>query len=781
MRFWNWRAMNMHGRAGRSLVAAALLAVIGLTGSSAAAQATGVRAFSSAQARDGVNALEAQLNELEERYLVPAVVESRFRLESRFNDAKVAYLLADYPRASVLFVAVVDNDRVRQFDSYAEALYLLGDSLYQMRSFRAARSYFRRVVELGPAEFYQPAIVRLLEIAGEIDDYSGVDALYARLDNLEQVNPALHYTRGKTLYQEGRYQAAQPWFQRAARDPQYELIARYFEGVTLAADGDIAAAREAFSSLVTKIPSTPEESRVVDLGHLALGRLAYEERQFDRAIDHYLQLPRTSPYFERSLYELTWSLVSKESYQAALRNLDILLISDPDPRFVPEAKLLMADLSMRLRQYDQARLWFNDIIATFTPVRTELVSFIEEQPDLQSFFVELVRQDLEGLRPEYMPTMVSDWVDGEPLMADARQLVEDGAFTQADIDEAEEALKEVEQMLSYGSNIEAFPVLSEGWKRGVALEAQLISLEEQLIAYELQQAQSVLGPSERARVAELEEELVTLREQHQRGPQSVDDLQSRSTAIRQDFQHLNREMERVAFDIESLTVNLDGIDTYLSQNPVEGFSAEDRAKIRQIRQQMRDDISALQAEHQRLTREVGSVQRQFGARDAMLVQQRDARERYHARLSELGELIDEQSARLSTSSRSGALALAEQRRRLPELKSRLNAYFSGIDEVIDERVVDIRATVTIERQELASYQQELDQWRLDTERTVSSIALWNFSRVDDEFEALIRRGHVGLLDVGWQRKEDATRDINQLFEDRSTEINVLREAFREVR
>lgn len=777
MRLRCWQAMVHPLITARGAVALMLLGGFLLGIPEAAAQ----EEIGAATARQRVDQIAAQIDELEERYLVPAVVESRFRLESRFNDAKVAYLLGDYPRASVLFVAVVDNRQVRQFDSYGEALYLLGDSLYQLRSFRAARTFFRRVVELGPGGFYQPAIVRLLEIAGEIGDYSGVDALYARLDNLEEVTPALHYTRGKTLYQEGRYRAARPWFQRAARDAEYALVARYFEGVTLAADGDIADAREVFTTLVAQSPSTPEDSRVVDLGHLALGRLAYEERQFDLAIDHYLQLPRTSPYFERSLYELTWSLVSKESYQAALRNLDILLISDPDPRFVPEAKLLMADLSMRLRQYDQARLWFNDIIATFTPVRTELVSFIESQPDLQSFFVELVRQDLEGLRPDYMPAMVSEWVEGEPLMADARQLVSDGSMTQADIDEAKAALAEVEQMLSYGSNIEAFPVLSEGWKRGIALEAELISLEQRLIDAELQGAREVLGPSERQRLATLEAEVDTLRSQHQNGPQTLDELQSRNSAIREDFGRLNRELERVAFDIESLEINLDGIDTYLRQNPVEGFSAEDRQKVRRIRQDLRDEVRRLEEEHARLSQEIVAVQRQFGARDATLVQQREAREAYHRRLMALGELIDEQRARLGSSSRGEALALAEQRRRLPELKDQLNTYFQGIDQVIEERVVDIRATVEVERQELASYQQELNAWRSETERAVSSIALWNFTRVDDEFDALIRRGHVGLLDVGWQRKEDATRDINQLFEDRSTEINVLREAFREVR
>src|SRR5690606_9549176 len=202
-------------------------------------------------------------------------------LETRFNDARVAYLLGDYVRASVMFVAVVDNPKVRQFDSYRDALYLLGDSLYQLRSYRAARSYFRVIVDMGPGKNYQESVIRLLEIASVIDDYDGVDALYARLDSMQTINSALAYMRGKTLYRQKKYGEARQWFQRASADGEHAFAARYYEGITFAVQRQLAPAREAFQSIVGQAPRTPRDSNIVDLAQLALGRLAYEEGDFD--------------------------------------------------------------------------------------------------------------------------------------------------------------------------------------------------------------------------------------------------------------------------------------------------------------------------------------------------------------------------------------------------------------------------------------------------------------------------------------------------------------------
>lgn len=729
---------------------------------------------------EAVDAIESQIGQIEELYLVPAVLESRYRVETRFNDAKVAYLMGEYPRAALLFVAVVDSSNVRQFDSYREALFLLGDSLYKQRSFRAGRQYFRQVVDLGEGPFYQSAIVRLLEIAAETGDYSEVDQLYARLDNLESVGAAIHYIRGKTLYDEGRMRAARPWFQRAARDEKYSFTARYFEAVTLVAEGDLNGAEEIFSRLTRQAPTGTDDRKVVDLANLALGRLAYENDRFDDAVDFYLQVPRTSTYFGRALYELTWALVARESYRSALRNLEILLISDPDPKFVPEARALMADLAMRLQEYEDARRWFGELVSTFTPVRAELQRFIDEQEDLEDFFVGMVRDELEGVRAEFLPPLVSEWVDDKGMMQNSRLLMENGIITQDDIDEAYRAIEEVEQMLGFGSSIEAFPALAEGWSIGVELEGRLVDLQHALLDWELRQIQPLLGPADYDRIARIESELAILMEREARTPRTREDLRARDLEIRSRFRGLRTEVDRIAFEISGMEDTLEGISTYLTQD-LSGFSEDEKGQIRSIRDGLRADLDRLEEARLQLSRELDQTQREFGTRDESLTRQRELRDKIQVLQEERAEIVDAQSSYLQANDQLEALRAAEARRRLPGMKLRLDRYFSEIDRLVEERMEDIRNTIESERVQLAAYQAELDGWVDETEGAVVSIAVWHFRGVEREFDELVGRGHVGSVDVDWQRLEDARREREDLMDEKASTERMLREAFPDAR
>lgn len=726
-----------------------------------------------------VNALAQQVRVLEETYLVPAALESRFRLETRFNEAKVAYLLEDYQRASIMFVGVIDTADPQQFTSYREAVYLLGDSLYGMRNFRAARSYFRQIVDSGEGPFYQESIVKLLELAGEINDYSGVDELYDRLDELENVSAAIHYTRGKTLYDEGRMRSARPWFQRAATDEDYAFTAQYFEGVTMVGAGELAEAEEIFDALSRRQPQSEVDREVVELALIALGRLAYEREEFETAIDHYLQLPRTSPHFSRALYELTWALVAKGNYRSAIRNLDILLISDPDPRFVPEAKSMMADLAMRLGEYDDARAWFGEVIETFTPVRNELQEFIDEHQDLDEFFVGLVRDELRGLRPDFLPAKVTEWVDDAELVETSRRLISDGMMTQEDIDAVYDSIDELEAAIEMGSSIEAFPNLSQGWTQGIELEARLVDIQDQFIDWELRQVRPFLGSAERQRLADIEEELDVLRQQESQAPRTQEDLEQRDQMIAEQFRVLRQEIDQVAFAIDGLQETLDGVVEYVRRES-DRLTQEERDYVADVRRQLNGELQALEEERRRLSSQLDQTRRAFGARDEALVRQRELRREIQQLQAQRAEFVESQSGRLAGSERARAMDVAQLRQRIPGINERLNDFFDAMDDLVEDRMNEIQVTLDAERAQLAMYQGELDQWNSETEGTVAELVMWNYVQVDREFDQLVRRSHVGLVDVDWQQLEDARQERQQLVDSKMETEEMLREAFPDV-
>ncbi|MFU8803630.1 MAG: tetratricopeptide repeat protein [Bradymonadaceae bacterium] len=724
---------------------------------------------------------DSRIADLEERYLHPALLEARHELESRFNDARVAHFLGDYVKASIMFVSVVDNPRARQFSSYRDALYHLGDSLFQMRSYRAGREYFRQVVELGPGSYYQASIVRLLEIASLTNDYDGVDDLFRRLDSQAQISPTLAYIRGKTLYGQQKFDEARTWFQRAALDRDYAFLARYYEGILYAAQGQLEPAHSAFAEVAAMTPSKPEQAHVIDLANLALGRLAYEEGDFDQAIDFYLQLPRTSASFDRALYELTWALISKENYRAARRNIDILLLSNPHPSFVPEAKLLMADLAMKIGDYEDARHSYQDVIETFTPIKQELDDFIASHDNLEEFFIDLVRRDIQGLRPDYLPPLVDEWAGEEKRLLAARRLVEDGMLTQEDIDEIFAAIEEIESMLVSGTRIEAFPSLTEGMSMGIEMENHLIELHRMLLRHEHAILEGTMNSEERARWKQMERESAELERRYQEAPQTQEELRARNHAVNDEFSRLRRELDAVAYEIDTQRVHLNAIDTYLRQNPLETMSADDRRQVNQMRAELRELLQDLEQARVALQRELDLSRRHVGVGDAVAQREQGLRKRFHEVLAQRGEFLAGLHSRVGAGHRAELQSIARARQGLPGSASRLHRYFSQINALVDERVVDIRRTLDAEYQLVTQYQHELERINAGTESTAAVIAYLNFRSVGDQFDALVLRGHVGLTDVSWQKKEDTTNEINQLFEDRSSEVQLLRESFRDVR
>lgn len=728
---------------------------------------------------EAVGQIAGQIQTLEDNYLVPAVLEDRFELEGRFNEGKVSYLLEDYPRASILLVAVIDGAEPDEFGSYQEALYLLGDSLFQMRNYRAARSYFEKALELGPGTFYQPAIVKLLELAAEMDDFEGVDELYDRLDDLEEVDAAIHYIRGKTLFEEGRMSSARPWLQRAARDDDYAFRARYFEGVTLAGTEQLEEADGIFEQLTRQSPESEEDEEILDLAHLARGRLAYEEGEFDVAINHYLQVPRTSQHFTRSLYELTWALVAQENYEAALRNLDILMISDPDPRFVPEAQSLMADMAMRLGEYEEARRWFGELVDTFVPVRQELQDFIDDYDELDAFFVGLIRDELEGLQPEFLPDKVTEWVEEDESMEQARQLLGDGMVTQEDIDETYETIDEIEAAIGMGSAIEAFPRLSEGWIQGMELEARLVDVEEQLLDWELRQVRPLMSSEDERRLDEIEEELFELQRQEEQAPRTQEELEQRDQRLQEQFQKLEQQLDRVSFEIDGLEETLAAIGEYVRRD-ADTWSEQEREEIADVRGQLQQELDELKGDQRELSAHLRQTKRAFGARDESLVEQRELRDDIQQLQAERAELVDRQSDALDPEQLERSREIADTRRRIPDLHDRLDRYFDQIDDIVEERMAEIELTLEAERAELASHQADLDEWEGGTEKTAAELAMYNFIKLDGEFDELVRRGRVGLVDVDWQQLDDAARDREILESDKRETEEMLREAFPDV-
>ena len=720
---------------------------------------------------------------LEDRYLKPAILESRYKLETRFNNARVAYMLEDYDRASLLFADVIRDPRIKNFESHRAALYLLGDSLYQRRNYLSAKKYFQDLVDKGRGEYYQDAVIRLLEVAAKTGDYRGVEKLYREFDQEREMSAAVNYMRGKTLYSQGKSKKAVPFFNKATGDTAWEYRARYFKGVCLADQQKYADARDVFRQLTEDIdPGGERERNILHLSYLARGRVAYEQGKIEEAVDLYQRLPRTSKHFDRALYELTWVLVSRKNYKAASRNADIFLyLSNPDPTFIPEVKLLKADLALRLDRYDEATATYNDIISQFKPVREEMEKFMSQRKDLEGFFDELVKKELAGGDPDFLPPKVERWIDKSDEMQRVKRSIADVAKLQRDIRQTHHALQEIEARLQSGSRIKSFPQLAEGMAVGIETENQLIQLRQGLLEKEYDILKPEMTTSEREKWFVMRRELKDFQQRYAKVPKTVEEVESREENLKRQFERLRNELDTISYELQGQREQLESINTYIRENYDGELPPEKRKKVEKLREEIQNRIKKLADAEEELRREVAVSRQKFGVGDAVTAREEKMRDEYRKKLAKRREFLAQFHPRVGGKARGKLQRIEDARGALPPAHARLQGFFSKMRSLAAKKARELGETIDRERKALLERSKRISKLTRESKATASKVAYSNFIKVREKFDEIVLRGDVGLIDVAWRKKEGKTDELNQLRENRRSALKALQESFQEVR
>ena len=125
--------------------------------------------------------------------------------------------------------------------------------------------------------------------------------------------------------------------------------------------------------------------------------------------------------------------------------------------------------------------------------------------------------------------------------------------------------------------------------------------------------------------------------------------------------------------------------------------------------------------------------------------------------------------------------LESVRQGIPAQEARLEGYYKKMTSIVDERVVELKQQVQNERTLMQGFDQTLGLVVGDTRQVVGQLAYRNFIEKRERFTQIILRADVGKIDVLFQRKEDATQEINGLFQDRTNELKALQESFEDVR
>ena len=757
--------------------------------------ASGVSGLSGASAQD-LNQLNRDLAEIEsdtQRLMSrPVRVDTRKSdtfVEERLTDGELYLRLEDYLRAAILFTDIVEHYQTHR--AYPEALFLLGESLFLAGDSLGARRRYEGIINRGsdPAFslYLEPSLSRLIEIAIETQDFRGVDVYFAKLEALPSaaLSVTTAYFRAKYLYNravpvnqvlsapadrairgidQARLEQARQGFFAISSGTAYSLRAKYFVGAIYVLRAEYVDAIAAFRTVLGHEPANEAEAEVVELTYLALGRLYYETRQLEQAVDAYRAVPQTSDKFDAALYELAWTYIAVGDAVQAERALEVLSIAAPGSPLNADGKVLRGELLARAARYNEAEAVFDEVREQFGPISAELDRTQIEHPDLPGYFRALVRQNLDSFDiDDFLPETARQWVRVEGNYERALGVLADLSEAKQLVDETDELAARITAALSAPNRLAVFSDLRRQRERTTALRNRLAQLRGAYIDGEEHAFGGGRRPGQadriRARRKELQGEVMKM-------PVDTEDF------VERDFEKLD-EYRALARALQGLRVEILGLEARIVASKT-AMASVDPDKV---------DRTALEAELVSHQAEIADYEEQLlwirrrlevgrlhvGVGDTRY--QADELER-----SKFNDLVDRE--REITGSGGAVFDIAHGR--IAATEQLLDRRDAEVAAVVKKRVSRMMAVVDEETRNLSRYRRALSSLEGETEDVVGTITYLNFERMRRRFHDLVMRADVGKIDVAWAKREDHRLRIDALTRERAREIQALDDEFRDV-
>jgi tetratricopeptide (TPR) repeat protein len=754
---------------------------------SVASVGSGVAAQDMTAANREVSDLESDTQRLMERRVHPHDLKSETFVEERLTDGELYLRLEDYLRAAILLMDIVEHYPTHR--AYPEALFLLGESLFLAGDYLGARKRYAEVIDRSAdptfSPFLQRSLSRLIEIAIHTRDFREVDGYFARLEALPSATLSITtaYFRAKYLYNravpvddvlnapanaalrgvdQGRLEQARKGFIAIPGGTEFSLRSKYFVGTIHTLRGEYLDAIAAFHGVLGHEATNDEERQVIELTYLALGRLYYETEQLEQAIEAYRAIEQTSSHFAEALYELAWTYIRLGDAIQAERALEVLSVAAPDSPLNADGKVLRGDLLARGGRYDEAEVVFEEVRATFGPIRDDLDRTRRDHPDLHAYFRRVVRKNLDHFDiDDFLPESARRWIVLEGDYQRALEVLADLSEAKQLVIETDELARRITAALSAPNRVSVFSDLRRQRERTTGLRNRAARARGTLITGEAQVRGNRAGEVTRVRSRrqELQAEVLKM-------PIDTEDFIDRDLEKLEEYRAAERSLQGLRVEILGLEARIVASRT--------GLGAVDPAKVdpEALREQLEQHEAEIKKHEEQLTwirrrLEVGRLHVGVGDK------------RYQADDAERAKFINlvDRERELAGS---GGPAYDAVFVRVASVERRLDQRDAEVAAMVRRRVAEMLVVVDEETANLARYRVALRSFEGETEDVVGAITYLNFDRVHNRFYELVLRADLGTIDIAWARREDHRLRIDSLTRERARELQALDDEFRDV-
>jgi tetratricopeptide (TPR) repeat protein len=698
----------------------------------------------------------------------------------RLAAAEAQYALGDWLHASILLSGVVGEGDARKAEFYPRAVFLLADSLRNRGSCQAAAELFAEVLAMPSSPDRGAAAAGALDCALKLGRYMEFDSLAreALRASSGAPSPEVLYLAAKGAFfrrdvkDADRIRQAIEAFSRVP--PPYHVAARYFEGVLELQAKRTEEAFQRFEECAGLPTVNPAQAEIREFCVLATGRLHADAGRYGEALERYRQLPVESRHFDEAEYESAWALVKAGKLDQALRVAEVIADLAPDSATAPQATILQGHLHLKLGRYSKALEAYNRVINTYAPVRDEIDAILALHQDPARYFEELVTHQGKAFDvAALLPPLALRWASRAGGVAGAIGLA--GAIHEGrtGVREAEGIAERIEAALTRGGAVDAFPSLRRAWTASDAVETASVWLELGLTDRVLDLVAPILPGDRRAEALAARERRRVMVAPLASMPRTLEEADARQARLRERMSGVERDASRFEYMVAGCTAAIDATELWVERYRAQlGGDAEARAEFADELRRHRAVVAAYRAEVKDLRQAIGEARDKVSG-VALASGEAAVRARIMAVLAEERKVLDVPHSgvgqeRLAEIERGEALIY-----RLVKLRERANAVKGSASRAAEARAGALRARIGSERRELASHAGAIDSVVQEAKGFVGELAFRSFREVREQFYELVLKADVGIVDVAWSRKRERLDKIQQLSQQKATELQQL--------
>jgi tetratricopeptide (TPR) repeat protein len=308
------------------------------------------------------------------------------------------YERRDFYSATILLHEVIEGQTGDAPAHRQRAQFVLGKALYHLRFYSASYAVFDQIAQRGPRHRYHRATLKwLVSLSRHLPAFTGILGRIGSYGQAEVDRPALagvrdelRYLMGRHHYEEGRLREAVALFSAVPADSAHSARARYLQGVAqtrLGAPGAAAVAFEAALRELRRGAASAERRRLTQLTTLALARVNYALRRFERSLAYYGRVSRRgSAAWLDAVFESSWTHFQRGNYGRALGNVHTLDAPYFEQHFFPESLILKAVVYWKHCLWKRSLDAIKTFNARYPPLKRQVDRVLAQHRDAAEFF-----------------------------------------------------------------------------------------------------------------------------------------------------------------------------------------------------------------------------------------------------------------------------------------------------------------------------------------------------------------------------------------------------------